>query len=150
MHGGRATAIVMVDDACERLSISNGFSRIRVDITSGTLLAGPVMLRFMINDDRYCALRQLTLTQFRAFRRTGRLDHSLHRVESRAARWILQLRAVDGLQKGATSRELAAILFSGRARSCNWREDDSLRSTVRRLVANARQMVAGGYRKLLR
>ena len=64
-------ALVLADDHAERLSLSDGSCRIRLDVMDGTLLAGPVSLRFNIDDDVRTPVQLHALAQFRAFRRCG-------------------------------------------------------------------------------
>lgn len=143
-------ALILVDQGVERLSLSDGLRRIRVDIVSGTVFAGPVALRFLITEDEHGASQLLALSQFRALRQTGNFAAALHRPDARAGRWVQQLRAFDAVEVGANTYEIAAALFPARTPARRWREDDSLRSTVRRLIAGAKAMVEGGYLKLLR
>ena len=143
-------AVVLIDTGGERLSISDGWHRIRIDALSGTFLEGPVTLRFSIDDDAYADTQLRALGQFRSLRDRGTFNPALHRQETRSPRWIQQLRAFDALEAGASAYDIASALFPDRASSHRWREDDPLRSTIRRLLINARNMVTAGYRRLLR
>uniref|UniRef100_UPI0038D1D745 DUF2285 domain-containing protein n=1 Tax=Novacetimonas hansenii TaxID=436 RepID=UPI0038D1D745 len=64
-------------------------------------------------------------------------------------RHILMLRAFDGRADGASYRKLAEALFGFRGRKADW-ENDPRKNQVRRLVADGRYYVRGGYRDLLR
>jgi hypothetical protein len=69
--------------------------------------------------------------------------------KARRKRLILALRAIDGRLEGATYREIADGLFgvsgiSGR----DWKNHD-LRDRTIRLVRYGRDMMGGGYRRLL-
>lgn len=63
-------------------------------------------------------------------------------------RHILMLRAFDGREAGASYRKLAEILLAFRGGKANW-ESDPRKNQVRRLVADGRYYVRGGYRDLL-
>lgn len=64
-------------------------------------------------------------------------------------RHILILRALDGRADGASYRKLAEVLLGFRGRKVDW-ESDPRKNQVRRLVADGRYYVRGGYRELLR
>ncbi|MBS1101719.1 DUF2285 domain-containing protein [Gluconobacter sp. Dm-62] len=64
-------------------------------------------------------------------------------------RHILMLRAFDGREAGASYRKLAEILLAFRGGKANW-DSDPRKNQVRRLVADGRYYVRGGYRNLLR
>jgi len=64
-------------------------------------------------------------------------------------RHVLMLRAFDGRTAGASYRKLAEALLGFRGRKAEW-ENDPRKSQVRRLVADGRHYVRGGYRDLLR
>ncbi len=63
-------------------------------------------------------------------------------------RHILMLRAFDGRAAGTSYRKLAEVLLGFRGRKADW-ENDSRKNQVRRLVADGRYYVRGGYRNLL-
>ncbi|WP_233503687.1 DNA -binding domain-containing protein [Sphingomonas psychrotolerans] len=76
---------------------------------------------------------------------------SLYPPDRRVDRWILALRVHDALVAGASQREIARVLFGDLpANGEGDRRSDSLRSRVRRLVADARLLAGGGYRALMR
>ncbi|NHN82446.1 DUF2285 domain-containing protein [Acetobacter lovaniensis] len=63
-------------------------------------------------------------------------------------RHILMLRAFDGRAAGASYRKLAEVLLGFRGRKADW-DSDPRKNQVRRLVADGRYYVYGGYRDLL-
>lgn len=66
------------------------------------------------------------------------------------ARLRRMLRAIDGHRAGATQQEIAqVILHSGPFDRDEW-QASSARHSVKALLRDARSMIAGGYRKLLR
>lgn len=68
----------------------------------------------------------------------------------RRHRIALMMRALDGATSGASHREIAIALYgAARIEAEHW-PTSSLRFTVRRLIEDARKMVFGGYRELLR
>ena len=151
VHRFARQAFILEDGECERLSLSDGQSRIRVDLLAGSFLDGPVALRFEIADDRRAPSQIMAFTRFRALRQRGLFGHWLNQPERHARRWIDQLRTYDALNASASERDIAETLFPARYDIDDWRYGgNSLRSTVRRLIISAKRMVGGGYRELLR
>lgn len=89
----------------------------------------------------------LRLWRLLAGRSEGRLAHDF--PQQTRDRHILILRAFDGRAAGASYRKLAEILLGFRGRKADW-ENDPRKNRVRRLVADGRYYVRGGYRDLLR
>lgn len=66
------------------------------------------------------------------------------------ARLRRMLRAFDGYRAGATQQEIAQVVLKiGRLDRDEW-QASSARHAIKTLLRDARSMVAGGYRKLLR
>lgn len=59
------------------------------------------------------------------------------------------LQALDGIEAGASQREIAAALFGHDRVAAEWRPDSELRAQVRYLLQRGRSFVEGGYRDLL-
>ena len=146
----RVSTLITGGKGDEHLLLSDGFRTIRLDVVCGSLRQGPADLCFRV-EGLACAERAvLALRRFLAVWQTGAFSRSLHRRETRAARWTLLLRAGDALTVGATQREIAAVLLSRDARGPRWRvESASLRSRVQRLVRSANAMQAGAGLALL-
>lgn len=67
-------------------------------------------------------------------------------------RLILMLRAIDGRRSGASYREIATVLLDpavGALPARDWKSS-APHSRVFRLVTDARALIEGGYRRLLR
>jgi hypothetical protein len=63
----------------------------------------------------------------------------------------MMLRLLDGLDDGAGQRHIAGALFGPARVAAEWRgASDHLRLAVQRLGREARRLVSGGYRALLR
>lgn len=147
----RNLARIIVEDGAEHLLLSDGLRSIRLDGPSGVFTKGPAGLRYSIEGLISAERPLLTLRRLIALCRTGQFSRSLHPREVRARRWILMLRAYDGLQAGADQRQIAEELFSRSVAEPRWRSrESSVRSQVQRLVRSARRFAAGGYRRLLR
>lgn len=75
-------------------------------------------------------------------------DTRLTRQQRARARRMLQ--AADGARDGATQQDIAQVIFHiDRLSRDDW-QDSSVRHAVKSLLRDARAMIAGGYRKLLR
>jgi len=100
--------------------------------------------------DKWLELRaEAVLRLWRALvgRSEGRWAHDL--PQQTRDRHILMLRAFDDRAAGASYRKLADVLLGFRGRKADW-ENDPRKNQVRRLVADGRYYVRGGYRDLLR
>ena len=145
-----ALARIVTDEAADRLLMSDGLRSVRIDAEPGTFGGGPVHLNYELGGIISAEPPLLTLRRFLALARTGGFSRVLHPAERRARRWILLLRAWDGLGAGADQREIARVLLSRSAGEPRWRSrEPSVRSQVQRLVRSARAFARGGYRRLL-
>ncbi len=85
-------------------------------------------------------------------KRAGPPLRSLQLSPLQRARLVLQVRALDGEQDGASRREIAAVLLDSSARTIpaiEWK-NATLRKKVNRVVASAIALMNGGYLTLLR
>lgn len=135
----------------EELLLSDSGRNVRLDVCSGTLLNGPVHLRYRIEGMAELGHKLMTLRRLVALRRLGRFPASLFPAERRAERWILILRVLDALASGASHRHIAAGLFGKVWVGRDWRtHSDFLRLRVQRLARTGTAFVGGGYLKLLK
>ena len=146
----RGLATVVPGGEGEHLLLSDGLRAIRLDAPCGTFSGSGARLRYRLEGLDSAEPALLAVRRFLALCRRGRFAPSLHPPEARARRWVLLLRAWDGLSAGACQREIAQALLSRSAAEPCWRSREaSIRSQAQRLVHGARQMAAGGYRRLL-
>ena len=137
----------------EHLLIGDGACHVRLDIAGGTVLAGPVRLRFEFAGLAGMEAKLLTLRRLVALVRLGRFPHGLFPLPParRARRWMMALRALDARRAGATHREIAAALFGEAMVAADWDGPSAyLRCRVQRLIRLGEALVEGGYRDLLR
>ncbi|WP_265519616.1 DUF2285 domain-containing protein [Nitratireductor luteus] len=92
--------------------------------------------------------KSILLRRLSGLHRHQRFLGSLYPVERRAGRWVNMLRAWDGIEAGASRRDIATVLFGQRAATEDW--DAGYRTRVQRLIRSARRIVEGGYLKLLK
>jgi hypothetical protein len=135
----------------EHLLLSDGLRTVRLDGPAGTFTSGPRKLLYALGGLAAAERPLVTLRRLLALCRSGHFSRALHRPEPRARRWILMLRAHDGLLAGASQRDIARVLLSRTAGEPRWRSrESSVRAQAQRLVRSARQISAGAYRLLLR
>ena len=147
----RDLARIVGGNGTEHLLLSDGLRSIRLDGPPGAFTNGSASLRYWIEGLIAADRPLLTLRRFLALCRSGRFSRSLHPREARARRWIMMLRAYDGLVAGADQRQIAEQLFSSTVVEPRWRSrESSVRSQVQRLVRSARAFAQDGYRGLLR
>lgn len=146
----RLATVLRCPDGHEHLLLSDGVHHLQMEVTAGSLLDGPVCLRYELSGFKHIEAKTLTLRRLLLLRRLGRFPHGLYPPERRARRWVMALQAYDALQAGATHREIAAALFGERVVKEDWcSRSDYLRLRVQRLVRTADRLVNGGYRDLL-
>jgi hypothetical protein len=132
------------------LLLSDGHRSIRLDVR-GLPEARPVILEFHLKGLGALDHQLVVLQRLRSLAISGRFAGSLYPPVSAAARLILQLRAFDALQQGASQRDLAHVLLPASFGLPGWRiRSPSVRSQAQRLAKAARRMAAGNYWRLLR
>jgi len=138
-------------DGVEHAVLSDGWHHIRLDIAAGSLMeGGPVLLHYALTGLGSAERKVLQLRRFLYFTRHRRFSGSLFPRDSRIDRELTMLRVHDGIRAGAGQREIAIILFGAERVADGWGgRSDSLRSRVRRLIADARARARGGYHFLL-
>nr|WP_086493812.1 DUF2285 domain-containing protein [Novosphingobium panipatense] len=148
---GKWLSVACGDDLTEHAVINDGFRRIRLDVVAGSLMQGPVLLRYRLEGIAALRPRVLPLRRLLALCTHHRFVASLFPLDPKMPRLIEMLRVHDGLGAGASLGDLAEALYGiGGHDADSVRRSDSLRSRVRRLAREARAMAAGGYRRLMR
>lgn len=135
----------------EHLLIGDAAHHLRLDVAEGSVLDGPVRLRYPLADDHTLPAKILALRRLLALERLGRFPRLLFPPDPYAARWARAMQAFDGRRLGATHREIAAVLYGDALVDAEWRgRSDYLRCRVQRALRVAGMLVNGGYRRLLR
>ncbi len=146
----RAMATLVMSPHAEHLLLRDAGSSVRLDVISGTLRNGPVMLfldlaRFGLMEPRMAALRR-----FQYLCRTGQFPPVNGPPTQQSRRIILALRAHDAIMQGASIRDIGIMVHGDERVRVEWPgSGDALKSQARRLIGLAREMAAGGYRRLL-
>jgi hypothetical protein len=134
----------------EHVALSDGFRRIRIDVVSGTLLEGPVVMTHILTGLTGVSPKLLALRRLIALTRTRRFGASLFPVASQTARLVAALQVFDGLSAGASQRDIGVTLYGQQRVAAEWNgASDSMRSRVRRLVTLTYSLAAGGWQRLL-
>lgn len=141
---------VIVRMGTERLYVllSDGARHLQLALSGIDPFSGPVVLTSTLCGMTEFETKSILLRRLSGLSRHNRFLRSLYPVERRAGRWMDMLRAWDGMEAGASRREICAALFGHRAAAEDW--DAGYRTRVQRLVRGARRMVEGGYLELLR
>jgi hypothetical protein len=149
LHCLELLTTVLCCEGSEHILFSDGARCLQLMVSAGSTLEGPVSLRYLLSGFQDIEAKILTLRRLCHLCRFGRFPRNLYLPERRAARWLLMLRAWEGVQAGASQREIAAVLFGERAVREDW-VDGFLRTRVQRLIRGAEKLIGGGYRDLLR
>jgi hypothetical protein len=138
-------------DGIEHVLLCDNIHRLQLEVRQGSLLEGPVRLRYDLAGFDKVKPKLLALRQLLALQRFGRFTRSLNLAEIHKQRWLTALRALDGVRAGASHREIASGLWGGEIVREDWRsESDYLRSRVRRTIRNGETLANGGYLRLLK
>ncbi|XJJ60961.1 DUF2285 domain-containing protein [Novosphingobium sp. BL-8H] len=109
-----------------------------------------VRLRFCFDGVTRAEPGVLSLQRLLALHRHGRFGKMLYPRDPAIARGVVLLRVHDALSDGASLRDLACAMVGGDVVEQDWGDpSDSLRSRIRRLARQAREMALGGYKELL-
>lgn len=135
----------------EMVLLADGARQVQLDVVAGTVLSGPVRLRYQLSGFSHVNAKLKTIARLESLRRLGRFATGLFTPEPQGRKWIKSLQAYDGLTAGASQREIAIGIFGDRLVAEEWNgRSGFLRQRVQRLINYARVMVDGGYTKLFR
>ena len=125
--------------AAEHLLIGDAGHSLRLDVVDGSVLGGPVQLRYQLADGNSLPARVMTLRRLLALQRLGRFPQTLFPPEAYACRWIRSLQAFDGLASGASHRQIAIALYGADTVKVDWLGRSAyLRCRVQRLLRFAK------------
>ncbi len=132
------------------LVVANGDARLRLCIQMSTAHSQDCLI---IPHDNHLAARLRSAARYEKAVHGRRLgpDRTASPPAYRRARLVLLLAIHDGLEAGASARDLAFGLVFARHQpmvGAAWKGSDERRHTLR-LISEARKMVDGGYRALL-
>ncbi|MBU6296605.1 MAG: DUF2285 domain-containing protein [Alphaproteobacteria bacterium] len=135
----------------EHLLVGDETCQLRLDVPRGTVLDGPVRLRYELVGTVALEAKLLTLRRLLALLRLRRIPRALAMADRRARRWMMALRAWDAHAAGVTHRDIAVILFGMATVDADWNGGSGyLRCRVQRRIRLGERLVHGGYRQLLK
>lgn len=140
--------VLKVDSGREHVRLSQGAHSISLEVEEGTILNGPVYLKFFVN---FATVQPqiLTLDRLYALCHLQKFRKKDFRLDQRRFRWLLALHALDLEKAGLSQRQIADRLID-EAVGLKWREKgNALRSRVRRIITLGRSLRDGGYLQLL-
>jgi len=141
-------AAVLQQGGREELTVGTPQGLHRLSIVEGTFLAGPVRLTYLLEPPRLA--EGLAALQRWDRRATAPSMQSPALSPERLSRRRDLVMTLDALAEGCSLREIAMRLFGEVDAARDWNHpSDFLKSRTRRLVSQARALVAGGYRDLL-
>lgn len=146
-----AATLVIGSQGRESLLLRDTGPSLRMDVISGSLLNGPVLL---LHDFAWAGDIEPAIAALRRYLclcRTGAFPAEAVPRNQRSGRQIRALRVYDALSQGASIRDIGMMLFGMDRVRAEWPgAGDALKSHCRRMIALARFMASGGYRMLLR
>lgn len=149
-HCEEKAVVVAGDAGTEHILVGARSGGLRLDVLEGTLLQGPVMLRYDFSAVGDIRPLLAPLHAFHHFCRTSHLSLPLPQKRQRDRRVVDALRAHDALRDGASIRDVGILLFGTRRVAEEWgAPGEALKSHSRRMIAFARRMSGGAWRKLL-
>lgn len=145
-----ARALVSRDAEHEYVAVSDGSVSLRLDVVSGSVCNGPVMIEHRLAGVSMLAPKIPALYHFISLCRSGKMAPWREPADPRLPRLIAALRVLDALHDGASQHDIGTMLQGGGNR-IDWPgPGDSHRSYVRRLIALARRMEDLGPRGVMR
>ncbi len=149
-HCGEKAVVAAGDAGTEHILIGGKSGGLRLDVLEGTLLQGPVSVRYDFSAVGDIKPLLAPLRAFHNICRTGRLSLRPTRKRQRDRRVVDALRTYDALREGASIRDVGILLFGEQRVAEEWGAlGEALKSHSRRIIALARGMAGGGWRGLL-
>lgn len=135
----------------EELRLGDALRSVRISIVAGSVLHGPVRLAYHLAGTDALDLRFLALRRLAALQLRRHFPGHLFGPHPRARRWTMLIATLEALAIDPSHRAVACRLYGEDAVAAEWNgRSDYLRSRVRRLIAEARQLASGGHMALLR
>lgn len=147
-----AERVVLLIDHCggEQLLVGSAASSIRLDICDGTLREGPVALTYHVPGFGAAEPRLRTIALLHHLQRYLCLPPGDVVTPQTWRREVSRLVAFDALSRGASHREIGALIFGQAAVDDDWDgHTDRVRSSVRRIIRDAKRLANGDYKRML-
>jgi hypothetical protein len=146
-----AATILRGGSACEEVILHGSGGSVRLSLTEGTLLAGPVRLTYDVAGRTLLHRHLFALNRLAALMHARRIPNALRLPAPWHSQWSLLIRAIDAMAYDPRPRPVAMALFGETEVDAQWTpQSDRLRMQVRRLIARAHRLLRGGYLDILR
>lgn len=140
---------VAIGPTGEYVLIGRGATAVRLDICTGSVRDGPIILHHRLQGVAGLSPRLDTLRRLERLCRKGDNPRPAAAPDARLSRLVLALRALDARVEGASLREIGHALLSPSG-GFDWPGDgESLKSRARRLVDLASALRRAGARGVL-
>jgi hypothetical protein len=137
-------------DRCHALFAESGRS-LQLEISGDASFDEGILLTPVLPPPGMRAARLLAIRRLADLMTHGHLRPSLYPPERRAPRLARVLQALDGSLAGHSQRDIAIALFGEARVDRDWHHPHNyLRDHVRRAIIYGRELMEGGYRRLLR
>jgi len=124
---------------------------LQIQICGATHFEGGVLLTPVLPPPHLRPARTQALLRLNDLMAHGTLRSSLYTAEARNVRMVRVVRALDGALAGVPHRDIALSLFGEKRVAEEWHgTSNALRDHVRRAIGHGRELVDGGYMRLLR
>jgi hypothetical protein len=149
-HLSERVVLLCDDSGREQLLVGSAATSLRLDIGDGTLRDGPVALTYHVPGFGAAAPQLQTIALLHQLQRYLCLPPFSSITAQIWRREVSRLVAFDALARGASHREIGALIFGQSALDDGWdSQSDRVRSLVKRLVRDARRLAGGDYRNML-
>lgn len=147
---GCRTTILLTPGGTQHVEFRDGDKALQLCVR-GTSVFDPVhLMTDAIIDPHHVRARLDALADLNALLVDGRFSSRSRSDDPRGRRLRAVLQALDGWLAGASQRDIAVALFGEARVEADWRDPrDHLRDQVRRAVRRGRDLMEGGYRRLL-
>lgn len=143
------TTVLLTPDGRQHLSVMDAGHTLQLSVTGTSLLQPVRLMTDAVLQSQRLRARFHALECLACINGRGRFPSRPH-IEPYGRRLRVVLQALDGWLADAPYREIAVALFGEARVDADWTDPrDHLRDHVRRAVRRGRQLMRGGYRKLL-
>ncbi len=152
LDGLRCRVTTLPEPALDRLHVlfADAGRFFQIQICGAFHFEGGVLLTPILPRPNLRAARSQALQRLNDSMAQGTLRPQLYPAEHRNARLVRVLRALDGALAHLPHREIAKGLFGEKRVAEEWHGTSNfLRDHVRRAIAHGRELVDGGYMRLL-
>jgi len=147
---GCRTTVLLLPDGTQHVLLQDGGQTLQLAVAGASVFSPVRLLTDAVIDPRHFRARLDALTGLNGLIVDGKFPSRNRSDDSRRRRLRVVLQALDGWLAGTSQRDIGVALFGEARVEADWRDPrDYLRDQVRRAVRRGRELMDGGYRKLL-